>query len=282
MPQLPSVSDVRARPAFLRALGLDDPPMEVEAGGQVWHRREVFKHDSWAATALYEGPGGRIVCKFHRRQPVLVLPMGWIGRWLARREAWALRQLKTVESVPDDCGPVVVGGRVLPYAVAHVFVPGRPLQPDAWVDDAFFARLRSALEQMHALGLAYVDLNKRENIVVDEEGRPHLIDFQIHFGVRPGWLRSMPVNRAVLRMLQQSDDYHLAKHWVQHRPDQLSEQERDLDRLRPSVVRFWRRVQTPLRQLRRKLLVRMKVRCGAGEACTELDAEQARRLGGRA
>ncbi|MGC3968602.1 MAG: hypothetical protein QM775_14830 [Pirellulales bacterium] len=84
----PPQAAVRSRPAWLRALGHDDPPAEVTVDGIVHRRVEIFKHDSWAATGVYqsseqaESSGARIICKFNRRQSLLGLP-GDLGRPLA-------------------------------------------------------------------------------------------------------------------------------------------------------------------------------------------------------
>ena len=67
-------------------MGLYDPPLSVRVEGRVYRRLEILKHDSWAATAVYAGAGGRIVCKFNRQQPILGIPVAWLGRFLARRE----------------------------------------------------------------------------------------------------------------------------------------------------------------------------------------------------
>ena len=70
----------------------------------------MLKHDSWAATAVYRGPAGRIVCKFNRQQPIFLFPMRWLGRMLARREASFLLRLADVANVPSLTGDVYVDG----------------------------------------------------------------------------------------------------------------------------------------------------------------------------
>ena len=80
---------VRPRPPLLRALGAGEPPRTVEIDGNTYRWVETFKHDSWAATGLYSGANGAIVCKFNRTQPIFGFPMTWLGRRLARREARA-------------------------------------------------------------------------------------------------------------------------------------------------------------------------------------------------
>jgi hypothetical protein len=266
---------IRPRPALLRALGADDPPAGVEVGGRALRRVEILKHDSWAATALYEGPSGRVVCKFNRRQPVLGLPAAWLGRLLARHEARLLSLLADLPNVPDACGLVKAEGRALPNAVAHVYVPGHPLQSREQVGDAFFPRLRGLLGEVHRRGIAYVDLHKRENILVGDDGEPYLIDFQIGVAPTARWLRASEVVRSLLRLLQRSDEYHLLKHVARNRPDQLAALARGLQGRIPWWIRAHRLVAVPFRQLRRRLLVGLGVRRGKGAAASEHFPEDA-------
>lgn len=90
----------RARPALFRALGRKEPPRAITINGEEHELVEVFKHDSWAATALYRGQRGMIVAKFNREQPLFFVPMKWLGRWLARREARALCLLDGIAGCP--------------------------------------------------------------------------------------------------------------------------------------------------------------------------------------
>jgi hypothetical protein len=261
----------RPRPRLFRALGAGEPPAAIRLRGVEYHRTEVLKHDSWAATAIYEGPAGRVVCKFNRREPVLGLPMAWLGRWLATREATMLARCADLANVPAGSGRVMVGGRVLPNAVAHEYVPGHPLMDRERVADTFFPRLRGLLAELHRRGLAYVDLHKRENVIVGDDGEPYLIDFQISVGL-PSW---GPLG-AVLRLLQHSDDYHLDKHVARNRPDQCLG--RPTGRM-PWSIRLHRLFAQPLRSLRRRLLVLAGVRKGRGRAETEHCPEDAVRRG---
>ena len=59
---MPTDRAARPRPPLFRALGADDPPAEVVVNQTVFARTELYKHDSWAATALYtDVHGTRIV-----------------------------------------------------------------------------------------------------------------------------------------------------------------------------------------------------------------------------
>jgi hypothetical protein len=261
---------VRPRPALLRALGRDEPPASVEIDGLTYRLERVFKHDSWAATALYAGTGRQVVCKFNRRQRIGPIPMGWLGRWLARREARALRKLNGVPGVPPIVGEVRHAGRVMSYAVGHDFIPGRPLGRHDRPGGDYFPRLEALLTEVHRRGLAYVDLHKRENILVGADGRPYLVDFQISYCL-PGWwpANALPA-RLLLWLLQRSDRYHLVKHRLRCSPDRTAESAMH----RPWWIHLHRCVARPARTLRRWLLVRLGVRAGAGHVETEFFPEE--------
>jgi hypothetical protein len=266
---------VRPRPPLFRALGADDPPVAIEVGGRPYRRVEILKHDSWAATALYQGPAGGIVCKFNRRQSLLGLPMAWLGRRLAQREARILARLADLPNVPNLCGPVRVAGQVLPNAVAHDYVPGHPLRRHERVRADFFPRLGNLLAEMHRRQMAYVDLHKRENIIVGDDGEPYLIDFQISLALTHRWPDTTALGQWLLHLLQRSDDYHLLKHIAHSQPLAGKTIPEELSASRPWWIRLHRLVAVPFRELRRRLLVALGIRGGKGRAGSERFAEDA-------
>lgn len=262
----------RPRPALLRALGRAEPPEVIEIDGLSYRRVDVFKHDSWAATALYAAGTRRIICKFDRQQSILGLPMRWLGRRLAARERFFLERLADL-NVPAALGPVTAQGRLVPYAVAHEFIPGHALRLGEWVPDTFFPQLARTLAEIHRRGLAYVDLHKRENILVGDDGQPYLIDFQISYAHPQGWWARLWPSRSWLRCLQLSDDYHLLKHYARHRGDQAGVDTLELKRRLPWWLRLHRWFAIPFRALRRRVLVLIGVRSGVGHATSEAAPE---------
>ena len=219
-----------------------------------------------------------IVVKFNREQPLFFVPMKWLGRWLARREARALRLLAGIIGVPFDAGPVSTASKCWSSAIAHPYINGHPLHIDEKPTDDFFFRLGEMLRAMHERGLAYADLNKRENIIVTDNGSPALVDFQLHFAPRPWALRLPPV-QWLFREIQAGDLYHLHKHIAWHRPDLLSISQRDWSQLQPISGRIWRALYVrPMQVLRRRLLVWLQIRDHAGRAVSELNPEKAARL----
>lgn len=261
----------RPRPPLFRALGPSDPPESVTVDGQHFTRVELFKHDSWAATALFEGPSGRIVCKFNRTQPVCGLPMEWLGRRLAERERRALERLAELPTIPKPLGPVYADGKRLRNTVARRYIPGHPLREGEAVGPDFYPALRRTLAEMHARGIAYVDLHKRENVIVGDDGRPYLVDFQICFDATHPRVRWLPYVGSVFDWLCAGDRYHLEKHvW---RADPRGE-EAPKPQI-PAWLRLHRVFAVPFRQLRRKLLVKRGIRTGRGAVATEVFAEDA-------
>ena len=272
---VPSGGRGRARPPVFRALGSAHPPAWIEIASRRYDCREILKHDSWACTVLYEGPAGRVACKLNRQQPIFGLPMKWCGRWLARRERRMLQRLVDVPEIPEDAGDVTVDGVPLPHAAAHEFLEGHPLAQGERVGDGFFPRMVEMLKVIHARDIAIVDLNKRENIIVGLDGRPHLIDFQISFILPDGWPGLRLPMRALLRVLQRADVYHLYKHFAKLRPDQLGPEQTQRLTRRPWAIRAWRCISGPFQFFRRRLLILIGVRKGKGLAITECDPEDA-------
>lgn len=286
----------RPRPPFLRALGRREPPLQIQVRGQRYTQVRPFKHDSWAATVLYQRaaaesasvgattaaePALLLVCKFNRQASVFGLPLRWLGTLLARREGWFLERLAASGRVPAVHRLVCDSeGQSLPYAVAHDYVPGEPLSRRSQLSDAFFPALERLLAELHGQGLAYVDLHKMENVLVGPDGLPWLIDFQVSFAlpVRQPLRRLL---QPVLGLLRSGDQYHLMKHWIRLRPDQCGLGPEDLDRFRPRWIRWHRRLGVPLRRLRRQLLVLLGVRGPSGHAHSEQFAEEALRDRGR-
>ncbi|MFO0801656.1 MAG: hypothetical protein U0791_00845 [Gemmataceae bacterium] len=267
------MSGTRPRPPLFRALGAAEPPPEVMIGDRAHTLVEVLKHDSWAATAIYADKAGRrAIAKFNRTQPALGLGMQWLGRRLASRESRSLERLRGLPNVPEPCGAIRLEGRILWNAAARRFIPGHPLGSNERVNDEFFPALSGLLREMHRRGIAYVDLHKRENILVGDDGRPYLIDFQIGFDVTHPRVRWIPGIGALFGILCRSDEYHLAKHAARHRPDQLGAWQ---DAARPWWINAHRTVAVPFRELRRRLLVAAGIRSGAGRVQTECAPEDA-------
>jgi hypothetical protein len=236
-------------PIWLRALGAEDLPASVIIAGTPYRQIQTFKHDFFAATGVYQGAEKKIVVKIGRTAPVFGIPLTWLGRVLTQHEIRLYILAQGINGVPKFVG------NWGPTAFAHEFVEGRPLAKGDALPDGFFDQLKAILQALHDRDVAYVDLEKRENIILGEDGRPYLIDFQI------SW--HLPANRGgntfffhlIRDVLKASDWYHMYKHWRRLRPDQLEAADSRRFGRPPFWIRWHRRVFRPLTLLRRQALV---------------------------
>jgi RIO-like serine/threonine protein kinase len=224
----------------MRALGANDLPETISVNDRAYRHEKTVKHDFFAATGFYRAEdGSRGVLKIGRTTRFFGLPLKWVGRRLCQRELNCYRRLADLPNVPKVLGVVGETGFL------HEYVPGRPLAKDKPVPDDFFAQLQTLLAELHRRNIAYVDTNKPENILLGDDGRPYLIDFQISYvAKRPNWW---------LRRLQRADIYHILKHKRRMRRDQLTPEEEKIVARRGLLIHLHRIVSKPYFFVRRRL-----------------------------
>ena len=251
----PRATDRAPRPErvayAMRALGRADLPGTFCLGDAVFRLVAPVKHDFFAATGFYDDERGRrVVLKISRTEEFAGLPLLWAGKWLCRREQRFYRKLQDLPNVPRILGALGATGFV------HEYVAGRPLSEDRPVPDGFFARLQELLAELHRRDLAYVDANKPQNILLGDDGLPHLIDFQISWDLHE--LGDTFINRWWLRRFQRADAYHILKHKRRLRPDELTPQERERAQRRGVLIRLHRLITRPYFLLRRSTFKRLR------------------------
>lgn len=166
----------------------------------------VLKDDYFARTSFQYVDGQPAILKESKPWRVLGLHLRLPARLLALHEAELNRRLSTIEGIPDF---VRCEGK---HRFARRFIAGRTLQDVASVSGTFFDELERIVQELHARGIAYVDLAKEENIIVGDDGRPYLIDFQISLCLGPFTGILKPIKKSLFGVLAREDLYHLAKH----------------------------------------------------------------------
>jgi serine/threonine protein kinase len=237
-------------------------PESAEVLGAWYRLGALLKRDFYAVTGVYDrlddrddGPPRRVLLKVYHTDPLGLLPLGALGRWLCRRESCRLRQVAGVAGVPQLLALHGESGLVREY------VPGCNLRQYArsggLVDEAFFPRLRAILDDVHARGLSHNDLSKPENVLVTPDGRPALIDFQISTGVAD---RGGPVVRGLTRRfvayMQSVDHYHLTKLHTYRRPFDFTDEERAAVKRKGALLTAHGWVRRPYRKVRHAVLQR--------------------------
>jgi hypothetical protein len=230
----------------MRALGREDLPARLEVSGRALRHVATAKHDFWAATGFYEDDAGRrAVLKIYRTTRFAGMPLRWLGRWQCGREVAFYRHLTGVACVP------ALLARVGDTAYIRAFVAGRPLSHEHAVPDVFWPRLDAALRAVHDRGVAYVDANKPENVLVGDDGHPYLFDFQIAW--RCGPRADHALGRWWLARLQREDRYHVLKHKRRFARGLMTHAELASVRRRSLLIRAHRVINRPYRMLRRPL-----------------------------
>lgn len=189
--------------------------------------------------AVIEYDGLRAVLKDYGASP------GWFGRWLGplliRREVQALRCLAGIEGIP------ALYCRLDARAVLMEYVPAQPwskMRPQAEA----FARLERLVAAMHGRGIAHCDLRSPSNILVDDAGRPYLVDFVARIRRGPAW--NLPWNWLFAKF-RRADRNALAKLKVRYAPELATADERARARHRGLLDRFARRLGAGIRNLTR-------------------------------
>lgn len=182
----------------------------------------ALKADSFGRIALMRDAQGMFVRRDLAHVPIwLRLP----ARWLARREAVALRQVKGLDFVP---GLLRWDGRRLDRS----FLDGAAMYQRPPRDDVRYFRLaRRQLQQIHRRGIAHNDLAKEANWLVRADGTPAIVDFQLA-------TRGSPRARW-MRLLAREDLRHLLKHKRTYCPDRLTPVERRLLRRHSWLREAW-------------------------------------------
>jgi len=244
-----------------------DLPETLNWNGRVYHRLRVLKRDFYAAVGIYQptiGPGREpdhatppILYKRYHADRFGIIPLGWLGRYLCRREIHFLRRLSDVPGVPS------FREQVADTAFVREYVPGcnlREYSREHTPDSAFFPELYSILQAVHQRGISHNDLSKPENILVTEAGRPVLIDFQIALDFRG---RSIPMIGTLVKTLmgyfQRVDRYHLTKIHRRRRPMDFAPEEIEKARKKGWLLHLHGHLRRPYRAVRHRVLKRLTV-----------------------
>ncbi len=140
-----------------------------------------------------------------------------LGRWMVGRELRALQRLDGIPGIPD--GAVRIDG----FAFTYHFIAGRPLAetPAAELTPDFFMAYEKLVQQMHARGLAHLDLRNSGNVLISPAQQPILIDFQSYLPL-PRWFP------ALSRYLQKIDLSGVYKFWNRCLPGTMDAERQQL------------------------------------------------------
>lgn len=160
-------------------------------------------------------------------------PARLLGRLQIEREIRALDRLRGIPGVPACYGR---WGR---HGVLIEIVRGERIS--RWCQgrtrgvEAMFLRLDRLVGAMHSRGVVHLDLRKRDNILIDPEGRPSIIDFNASC-ILPA---HGPLGDRMARLLRRIDQSAVGKWKLRLAPDLLAPEEKRRHRRMTSLRRLW-------------------------------------------
>ena len=220
----------------------------------------VLKRAVFGLVELLEGPNGLVVRRLARGSRVPL--SGWLARRLMERERRALRALEGMAAVPGaledpllGCLPDADGRTPRPQEVLlRTWLEGEPLHRAEVLPRDFFDLLDDLTFELHGRGVCHNDLHKEPNVLVQADGRPALIDFQ---------LASVHRRRGRTFEARTGEDLrHLQKHRRRYTRDGRGREEAGVGaghgRRRGFVAAAWRRFGKPVYVLITRRLLRTR------------------------
>jgi len=216
-----------------------------------WRIHTLLKSDSFGCVERLVDDQGRSLLRRVARGGRLP-GSAPVARLLLRREARALETLAGLGAVPRLVSEA--GARELPCAdhyrprtgevLLRTWIEGEPLHRASELAEDYFDHLDRLVEALHERGVCHNDLHKEQNILVGEDGFPHLIDFQ---------LASRHRRRGRLFASRARDDLrHVQKHRRRYTRDGRGPERAGASRgrgaglRRGTIARLWRKTGKPL------------------------------------
>lgn len=160
-------------------------------------------------------------------------PVRLLGRRQVLREMRALRRLQGIAGIPRCYGEAGALGILMESIEGERIT--RWCRSRRESVGPMFERLQRLVGQIHARGVAHIDLRKRDNILITEDGRPCIIDFNASFCFDPAG----PGARFLFPILRRIDDSALLKWKSRLAPELLTPTESARHRLMSRLRRLW-------------------------------------------
>jgi len=204
-------------------------PQEADGPGEAPPR--VLKRDVLGRVELVRSGGVPVVRRVASGSRVPGSRL--CARLLLARERRALTVLCGLPGIPALLEAPRDGA-----SLVRSFVPGLPLCLAEVLPRDFFERLEDLVRTLHARGVCHNDLHKEANVLVDEGGRPALVDFQLaSHHVRRGRTFSVRANE---------DLRHVWKHRTHYLRALGEEDPMPIPPRRSLLAAGWRRFGKPL------------------------------------
>ncbi len=210
-------------------------------------KSKILKRDTFGSVTLCERAGVQVSVRDTLAAAFWARPL---ARWLAAREARALASADHVDGTPDLLDQTT-------DSVVRSWINGEPMQIAKPNDPAYFRSAFRLLRQLHRAGIAHNDLAKEPNWLVQTNGQPAVIDFQLAIcSHRRG---------RFFRVMAREDLRHLLKHKRTYCPDSLTNRQRQMLAKKALPARLWMATGKPIYLFVTRRIMGWSDREGAGD-----------------
>ena len=199
-------------------------PESVEIAGTLYNFEKILKDDFFSVNVLYRCvTGKRYVLKLSDFRFIFGLLLRPFAALMSSHEYKIYSMVDGLPGVP------ALGPRFGFRGYYHEFIEGKTLfelkDGGRELPDDFFDRLKTLILKIHGLRILYLDLDKKGNVILGDDGLPYLIDYQIsiHFP-KCFWVFSK-ISDTLLATLIREDIYHLYKHKKRYQPHLMTPEE---------------------------------------------------------
>jgi len=171
---------------------------------------KILAKGRWGNADLYQFQRGHKIWVVKDFSPCPSFIRKTWGRFMVKREFMALQKLKGIQGISSESFLLDV------YAVCYRFQPGTTLKetPSELIDDDFFFQFENLVRMMHQRNMVHLDIRNRKNILVTDDGKPALLDFQSSLN-----LENTP--RALHKIMKDIDISGVYKNWSKKKPSSL-------------------------------------------------------------
>ena len=174
---------------------------------------KIIQKGKWGNSDVYlhEHNSKKFVVKTFAHHPAFI--RNTIGRLLISREYKALKRLAPCIGTCDNAI------RLGKFTLSYKYVAGQNLSSfsrrNKSIDKDFFPNLEKTVTEMHSYGIVHLDTRTGSNVIISEENKPIIIDFQSYLTLDfiPG--------RYLKNLLKSVDMSGVYKYWIKMSPETL-------------------------------------------------------------
>ena len=166
---------------------------------------------------IHEHNSDLFVVKTFAHHPPLIA--NTIGRFLISRE---YRALKRLSPCIGTCNNIIRLGK---FTLSYKYIKGQNLSSfsrrNNSINKDFFPNLEKAVKEMHSYGIVHLDIRTGSNVIISEDNKPIIIDFQSYLVLDfiPGdYLKNL---------LKSVDISGVYKYWTKMSPETLDDSKKE-------------------------------------------------------